>query len=565
MKKFIPILSLIGASALIVGCSNLGNENKNNIVENIKNFETSLNNYTKVNEDVFNTNFDKYKLKVSSLDDATLVNTSNQTDQSSTSEEFKENEINNNLEENNLTLQKLKSEVEDLTNNNEITFKDNKNSESMSNSDNKLNINDYLLDDIGDTAILNDSNTNDNSIINDSNDVNNEDNNSNSSNNENDNSNITNNENNNSLDSENNSISNDINNEQLSTLYSLSNDIKDSCDEFCTLKQNITNAIIETQNLIKKINSNEINLSSEQRLLITEQSQQLKNLSKQLSNITNELSFNLSDINQFLRNNDYDNLNMKYLVVLNNLIDGNEMLANGLYTLNMINNMSALTNPNTNGKIIYRYKENNSPETIKEYTISDGKIIENNNNTENLQNTENTENDEQENQNSSLGNVDTYMPSLKSNIDTYRPLNPYSNIDSFFNTAHLDNEFMYGNNAFNNFNPYFNNFNNSYNYPYNNTNYGVFNNQIPQNIQNYNNNLNDNNIQNNYNDQNNDINQNGDNLDKKERNRKPRKIKKNIDTFKDKNTPTLKTRYNNIKNSVTNFFNNIKNNKSDIK
>ena len=126
--------------------------------------------------------------------------------------------------------------------------------------------------------------------------------------------------------------------EQISTLFSLSSDIEDSCDDFCELKENITKAIAETQNLINKVQLKEIELTNEQRLFITEQAQQLKNLGRQLSNITTELSFNLSDLNTLMANNnqDMDNLSLKYLVVLDNLINGNEMLQSGLSSLNLI-------------------------------------------------------------------------------------------------------------------------------------------------------------------------------------------------------------------------------------
>ncbi|MBR4999044.1 MAG: hypothetical protein IKY10_04105, partial [Clostridia bacterium] len=339
----------------------------------------------------------------------------------------------------------------------------------------------------------------------------------------------------------------DIKQEKISTLYSLSNDIETSCDDFCELKEEITNAIIETQNLIEKVSSKEIELTKEQRMFINEQSSQLKNLGRQLSNITTELSFHLSDLNQIMTTNDgnIDTLNLKYLVVLDNLINGNEMLQTSLSNLNLINQMFNLTSPvpsNNQGRILYGFQHNNNPPVVKDYYIDEqGELIDNSNNENKEEKTENAI--EVENNKS---NIDTYQnKALTTNIDTYQNSNLPRNIDSFFNTALLDNEFMYGNGGYgyggyNNFygmqNPYMNNYTN---YERNNTTNG---NTLDRNTQN---------------------NETNPSENKSNKEKKRIKLKKNIDTYKDENEPDIKTKLGNIKNSISGFFKNF--NKLDLK
>lgn len=343
-------------------------------------------------------------------------------------------------------------------------------------------------------------------------------------------------------------LNNDINLEefnqkenQISTLYSLSNDITSSCDDFCVLKENISSAIFETQNLINKVKQKEIELNSEQRMFITEQARQLKSLARTLSNITTELSFNLSDINTLMTSNnqDIDGLSLKYLIVLDNLVNGNELLQSGLSSLNLINqmfNMNTKNTPSNNqGRVLYGFKYNDNEPIIKDYYIDqNGNMIENDDSNDNEnKNLEDNATPVNENNNK---NIDTYKNTkLNSNLDTYNNSNLPNNIDTFFNTALLDNEFMYGNrgygmNGMNGpVNPYTNNYNTN----------GINNNNNTQHIE--------------------------ENNNKKESTteKKRLKIKKNIDTFKDENEPDIKTKLGNIKNSITGFFSKFK--KSDLK
>jgi len=170
-------------------------------------------------------------------------------------------------------------------------------------------------------------------------------------------------------------LSEDESNE-ISTLYSLSGDIDESCEDFCELKTEITNAIAETQNLIEKVKNNEIELTNEQRMLIQEQARQLKVLSRELSRSTTELSISVSDINQLLRdsNGNLDSLSLKYMLVLDNLVNGNEMMQNSLNSINMINSLFHLQGtipPNNAGRILYGFQKNDEPPVVKDYLINE--------------------------------------------------------------------------------------------------------------------------------------------------------------------------------------------------
>lgn len=318
-------------------------------------------------------------------------------------------------------------------------------------------------------------------------------------------------------------------NSDISTLYSISNDVENSCEDFCELKEEITEAITETERLIEKVETNQIELTREQRLYLSEQAMQLKNLGKQLSNTTTHLAFNLSDLKQVLNENntDINKLSLKYLIVLDNLVNSNEMLQTGLTSLNMMNQM--LNNQN-NGqtRMIFGYKQNNNPPVLKDYSIdANGEITENK-----VQPEETKEN----------LTIDTYNKSgINANIDSYYSNNP-KNIDSFFNTALLDNEFMYGNGGLYSgygygMNPYMS----QYAQYEKNQNYNATQGSVT-----------DNNTQDMHQ---NSVDEDGEKLGNKER--KKFNIKKNIDTYRDENTPDLKSRFNNFKQTITKAFGKI--------
>ena len=479
IKKILPIVTLIGASALIVGCSQSSAKvaKRENFIQNLNTFHEDVKNYTDFNsENLTKTAFNKYALSIQTENLEDVVNNQN-------------------------LIQPL--------NDDEKT--------ELSTTDNSEETNDHNTTQ-GETT-----------------------------------------EQSSSAEENSDAIEGEI--AQISTLYSLSSDIENSCDEFCVLKENIADAIVETQKLISKVQQKEIELTNEQRLFITEQAQQLKNLGRQLSNITTELSFNLSDLNQLMTANsqDLDNLSLKYLVVLDNLVNGNEMLQSGLSSLNLINQMFNMRSPvpsNNQGRVLYGFQHNNNPPIIKDYYINEnGEMIENSqdNKTENSENNQTTENSDEVDANAmneNKTNIDTYKNTrLNSNIDSYYNYNLPRNIDTFFNTALLDNEFMYGNgygygyggmnNPYGAMNPNMAGYNN---YERNNAINGDVNHNNTQNIGQGN------------------VNEINNTETKKEK--KKIKLQKNIDTYKDENEPDIKTKLANIKNSITGFFTKFK--KSDL-
>ena len=340
---------------------------------------------------------------------------------------------------------------------------------------------------------------------------------------------------------------------KISTLYSLTDDVDNECDNFCELKKQLVNAIVETQNLIDKVNKNEIDLSNEQKIFLTEQSSQLKNLGKRLSVVTNELNFSVNDLSKLINSNgELDDLTFKYLLLLNNLNAGNSMLEDGLYSMNMINQMLRMSAPidgNNQGRILYGFTQNGKPPVVDDVMIDkDGKIIENAQN--------NQENDRTDNQNTTTENHDSVQNEqtkdnkrtwLTPNIDSYG--NFHSNIDTFYNTALLDRfAGAYGRNYMGNGYGYY--APNMYGYP---ANYGYGYNQNFNNANfNYNNDNTTNGVQNNTNTQNNQT-------TAQKKTRKKINFKKNIDTYKTDETLTPKQKFAKIKSSVNGFFSKFKN------
>ncbi len=574
MKKIIPIISIISAGVMLTGCSNSPAKlSSNELLDNVNTFQNCVENYTKnESESLSKIALGKYELTVSAPLNATLVNGEILEDKDIENKNLQDTKNKDNSEKNikaasditsdsndsnkkedklisNNSISNPEEDTKNITENTRtITPIENKTIEGMSENREiiKQNVQRKLAENNNqnNTNKALDTNLNSNSIDNATPQILNSENTTDDSNEE-----IT---------------DQNQETEKISTLYSLSADIEDSCDEFCELKEDIVDAIIETQNLISKVQSKEIELTAEQRIFLSEQSNQLKSLARRLSNITTELSLNLTDLSSMVNGTDnFDTLSLKYLIVLDNLVNGNELLENGLQSLNMINNLIDTKSdlaPNNRGRILYGFKRNNEEPIIKDYIINeDGNIEENNidNSTANNEdkivadmpnednqtidqnkiNTNNTNNKSNENNTNDTKNTDTYQNNRhNTNIDTYG--NRYRNTDTFFNTALLDNEFMYGRGGY----PYGNNA--MYNY-----------NGINNNINNLNNNV-DNQTNNTTTESvdNNQITQNTEEKTTINTVKKQRKLTKNIDTYKDENTPTLSAKLKKFKQSVSNFF-----------
>ncbi len=526
MKKFIPLLTILGVgSALLSGCNfTVASTNDNSLEENLRSFQNQVNEYSNTNENgIEKTILNKYSLTFSVPENATRVNAS---------------DIDQNLNDGISTLPyfdeetKLEMEKEKTQNNNNSQT----NNSSNVNPDNNLNENSIVNQfDLLDESSNEDIGSNQNNNLNSEN-----------INPESEDTIVT--ETNDDSEINNDSAINENNtSEQISTLYSLSLDINENCDEFCDLRDDIMDAILETKNLIAKLQNKEIELTPEQRIFITNQSNQLKSLGKQLSMVTSELNLNLSDIATLMQseNGQIDNLNLKYLIVLNNLVNGNEMLRNGLSSLYMINqifNSDKIIPPNNTGRILYGFKKNNEDPIIKDYLIdNDGNVKENLSNNDSIEN-DSTDSENSTENNTTTTNIDTYQNNrLNSNIDTFYNTNK-KNIDTFFNTAWLNNM----NRGYNgNYYGSYNNYDNPYaDLPMGQPNY------YPDNPNARSNNNTTNSVDNSKNTQNTQENS------KKIENKKF-KLTKNIDTYKNDNTPSLSTRFKNFKESFSKFFSKI--------
>jgi len=446
MKKIIPAIALLGLGLITSGCSNY-NSHTINIDKEIKTFASTVNQYTDLNDNTASPVFKKYKLSLCSIDNTT-----------------------NSVLDANITQPADETYVNET--------------ETNIDTDNNIMLIDVDLPEDKGPISTYPNNTEESGLIN---------------------------ENTVEQTDEDNTTNNSVEiTKDISTLYSLTEDIDSYSEQYLTLKENINSAIKDTENLISKVKNGEITLNAEQRMMISNQSKQLKQLSQELSRSTTKLNLELVDLNELLRTNvDTNILTLKYLAVLDNLANGNEMLENGLSSLILINQIFNANVEKTisNGKLIYGFKKKNEPVEIKQYDIKDG-IIEENLNNNNLDSQPKTlEANEETNK----------EKKLQTNIDTYG--NNYRNIDSFFNTALLDNQFMYGGNGFG-----MNGFTGTYN-PY------VYNNMVNQNTEN------------------NQTNNPNDNQHNKLNNKDKKKFTKNIDTYKSNKNSTLSAKIKNLKDS----------------
>lgn len=553
MKKFIPLVALLGVGLLTTGCAS-NQANTISVDNNIKEFATSVNEYASINENSGKTILNRYQLTLK--DEGEIKLNKQEKDQPKTLEYIEDEKI---------VVEKDNKNTSSILpiNNTNLTANRNENADLINSAETISNETDPIATTPIDTPINennnlgnNDNNVINNSINNSNNEIGNSINNSTVTNdtvaNENDNiinqtdTNITPDldENENTTDEE---IDSNYAIDEISPLYYLTNDINEYSEQFLNLKQNITSAINETESLLNKVNSGEISLTNEQKMMLKTQTDELKELAKTLARSTTELKIHLSDLNQMmLSDDDLNSLSIKYLVILDNLANGNEMLENGLYTLRLINQLFNVhqIQPRINGAVMYGFQRKGEPPIYRNYNIIDGKFVENDNDNNNMNETNQNETSTNE------LNGDETKPQIqpRTNIDSYG--NNYSNIDSFFNTALLDNQFMFGANRYG-----ANGFYNSYNpYVYNNmagNNYNMpnYNPQNPVTNNNQNNTING--VENTLNTQNNVQNTMVDNSQMKEKNKDNKKkrfrLSKNIDTYRSENTPSLSARIKNIK------------------
>lgn len=533
MKKFLPLLTFIALPLTLCAC-NTDNEkatvNFEGYSNNIENFQKDFNEYSLNSDKQFNKlKNNKYRLSLSLVDNATLVNADDNTTQKDNNQDNCDDSICNKPAENQGNANTNAPDKDILDEQQPAILPDTSKSRPI----------------VDLPGIQNNNIANNNK---DAKDIK---------------------PNTDTKDIKDNATQNDDNLKNISTLYYLTADVDNECNNFCKLKQELNNAILETQNLIDKVYNNEISLTNEQKMFLTEQSSQLKNLGKKLSNATTELAFSVNDIGKISAvDGNLNQLALKYMLVLDNLNAGNEMLENSLYSLNMINQLMRMSAPipgNNQGRILYGFQQNNEKPIIRDYLIDkDGKISENK--TDDTQTTDN----EQNSDSNSEKTENTATPWLTPNIDTYG--NFMSNIDTFYNTALLNRYNGFGRNGFGyGYGGFGGGFGVPGIYGYNYPNMMPNNGYANSNLNNTLNNTNQNNQQNKNDNTTESINpmlntqdNQRQNISKQKQNKKKFKIVKNIDTFKNADTPTPKQRFAKIKTSVNEFFAKFKKPNKDV-
>lgn len=536
MKNLLPIIPVLAAGFIVSGGSANPEEYINpnqNVKNNVSCLQETVNRYGNLNEKILNSKaLGRYNLSIS-MPDALLVNA--ETKNSNNNELLETKDIKNNeLKTDETVKEDVKTNISAITLENKKITEKTANNATTNSTTSEIETEDTTIKNSNKSIQQNNNiqtleETTESIEINE--DVNKEI--ENTESNEENNENIT-------------------LNKEISTLYSISTDVDEACDEFCDLKEDLTEAILETQNLIKKVQSNEIELDEEQKLMLTQQSNELKLLSNELSRLTNELSVSLSDLGRLFtdENGNLDAISLKYLIILDNLMNGNSMLANGLYSINSMNSMLNNSNqptPYGNGRFSYRLQYNNEPPITKDIKFdNNGNIIENNSSSNSTKSTEvnNTDNT-QTNNTTKNSTIDSYTKlAKKSNIDTYYGNTP-RNIDTFFNTALMDNEFMFGN-GYGAYTDGYGGFAGGVNNAYGGGYFPYGYRQYQANQQNYNNT--------NYDVNNNVETQDMETTTKTEKKDKKLILAKNIDTYVDKDAPTLSAKFNNFKKSVKEFF-----------
>ena len=270
------------------------------------------------------------------------------------------------------------------------------------------------------------------------------------------------------------------------TISYLDATLEEVSSEYNHLKETLTKAIKDTMDYLDNAKENNT-LTNEQKIYLKEHTNCIKFLAETLEDLSEDVLCCIDGVD--CNEEDIKETTAKYIKTINNLEDRINALQNSLNSLQLMNGISnpyfyATYNypPNT---IVYglKYGKRNNHDKLEiaqdninhatENDVADDKILKdednNSNNTESNQSSEensssnqsneddtdnqqenqnnsaDTENSTQDENNSNLqvGEDNDYKTfNLKSNIDTYAPTR--RNIDTFFNTALLDNEYGYG-------------------------------------------------------------------------------------------------------------------------
>lgn len=279
------------------------------------------------------------------------------------------------------------------------------------------------------------------------------------------------------------------------TISYLASTLEEVSSEYEHLRDTLVKAIKETMDYLDSAKEND-SLTNEQKIYIKEHTNSIKFLAETLEDLSEDVLCCIDGVD--CDNCEDEQVTAKYLQTIGNLEDRINALQNSLNSLQMINGIS--NNPYFNmpynyppNTIIYglKYGKRPRPKMDNELNIGDNEQTDEDNQTtdnsqDDVQTPDNTQTDENT---GDLGNTtdvennadagetseDYKTFNLKSNIDTYAPTR--RNIDTFFNTALLDqDEYGYGNMYGYGYGmPYGGMMYNGYGNPYGNMAYGEYN------------------------------------------------------------------------------------------
>lgn len=249
------------------------------------------------------------------------------------------------------------------------------------------------------------------------------------------------------------------------TLIYLDSALQETNAEYEQLKQCLMDAIKDTMDYLDQYKNNETELTNEQKLYIKEHSNSIKFLAETLEDLSEELICVVDGCEDCDNDEQFETNVSLYLDAINNLEERINVLQSSLSSLQLINNIA---NPyfyprfipkpnyvNSNDSVIKN--DGNANDNTTDNNLNDDNISAEQDNTEididqdsgaNISNQENIESDGSVEVEQSTNTADEdEKPTtfgLKSNIDTYAPTK--RNIDTFFNTALYNDNYMYGNN-----------------------------------------------------------------------------------------------------------------------
>lgn len=277
----------------------------------------------------------------------------------------------------------------------------------------------------------------------------------------------------------------ELNNDE--TLTYLNSTLEQVNSEYEHLRETLTKAIKETMDYLDKAKEND-SLTNEQKIYIKEHANSIKFLAETLENLSEDVLCCVDGIE--CDDCDTEEMTAEYLKIINGLEERINVLQNSLNSLQLINgianpyfNRPHNCSPNT---IIYglKYGKRPSIKADSDLDINQDNVVnevneQDNEDTAVESNQSGQDGNEMDEQDSIEENAeDNYKTfNLKSNIDTYAPTK--RNIDTFFNTALLDDEYGYGNMYGYGYGmPYGNMMYNGYGNPYGNMAYGEYNSNL---------------------------------------------------------------------------------------